>query len=284
MNSSVQHAVDAEGIGWITFNDPQRKVNLLDSAAMAQLRGAIDALAAAPVKAVIVTSAKEKIFIAGADLKWLATLADAPAAIEVSRKGQRIFEALNALPVPTICAIDGSCAGGGLELALACQWRIATNAPHTRIGLCSTGVGVIPGWGGCIRLPRLIGPRAALDHILNAELLSGEEALAAGIVDELVPSDQLRERALEAARRFSEDGSFVRIAPQPAASSLWTECRRPTGDKALEAAPKAAIDVIERTDRMQARPALDIEAEAFGRIAATPTAKAYIRDFFRKVD
>src|SRR5689334_1494520 len=118
MSSPVSHTIDADGIGWITFDDPAGRANVFNPETQAALRNATDALAAAPVKAVVIISAKEKIFIAGADLKWLSRLADPKAAEQAAREGQEFFNRVARLKVPVVCAIHGACAGGGYELAL----------------------------------------------------------------------------------------------------------------------------------------------------------------------
>src|SRR3954468_12974663 len=202
----VTHSVDAEGVGWIVFDDPTGRANVFNPPTQAALRAAIAALAAQTLKAIVVLSGKEKIFIAGADLKWLAALPDALAAKQLSREGQELFAQLENLQVPVVCAIHGACAGGGYELALACHWRIASDAKETVIGLPEVGIGVIPGWGGCARLPRLIGAEAAVTHMLKAALVPAPAALAAGLVDELVPAAELKDRAKAAALRLAGEG------------------------------------------------------------------------------
>ena len=162
MNPTVTHSVDGEGVGWIVFDDPAARANVFTPAVHADLRAALAALAALPVKAVVVLSAKERIFIAGADLRWLSQLPDAAAVSAAGRDGQASFNAVADFKVPVVCAIHGACAGGGFELALACHWRLASAAKETVMGLPETGIGTIPGWGGTVRLPRLIGAKAAL--------------------------------------------------------------------------------------------------------------------------
>src|SRR5207249_8218440 len=125
-------------------------------------------------------------------------------------EGQRIFNRLAALEIPTIAAIHGACAGGGYEVTLGCDWRIATDDPATRIGLPETTLGLIPAWGGCTRLPRLIGSERAAELILKGKLYSAQEALKLGLVDEIAPRDQLIHRAKERLRggkRKMEGGS-----------------------------------------------------------------------------
>src|SRR5437667_6669192 len=125
-------------------------------------------------------------------------------------EGQRIFNRLAALKIPTCAAIHGACAGGGYEITLACDWRIASDDPATRIGLPETTLGLIPAWGGCTRLPRLIGAEKAAEVILKGKLYSAQEARKLSLVDGLAPRDRL----LEVARNKLLEGKR-RILPQP---------------------------------------------------------------------
>src|ERR1019366_443740 len=149
VSTPLTQSVDPDGVAWIIFDEPGSRANVLSAAALAAL---------------VVASAKERIFIAGADLKELGSLPDAASAARYSRRGQGLFLRLSALRMPSVCAIHGACAGGGYELALACTVRLASDASATQIGLPETGIGTIPGWGGSTRLPRLIGAEAALGH------------------------------------------------------------------------------------------------------------------------
>src|SRR3954469_6006480 len=225
-STPVTHSIDAEGVGWLVFDDPTSRANVFNPTTQAALRAAMAVLAAPPLKAVVVLSGKEKIFIAGADLKWLAALPDAQAAKQLSRDGQELFARLENLQVPVVAAIHGACAGGGYELALACHWRIASDAKETVIGLPEVGIGVIPGWGGCARLPRLIGAEAAVGHMLKAALLPAKAAHAAGLVDELVPAGELKARAKTTALRLAAEGRPRRPAPPEASPDFFATQRK----------------------------------------------------------
>ncbi len=291
MTSPVTQMVDADGIGWITFDDPAGRANVFNPTTQAALRAATAALAArstgsgpaAPVKAVVVISAKEKIFIAGADLKWLAQLADESGAAEAAREGQELFNAVADLPVPVVCAIHGACAGGGLELALACSWRIASDAPETVIGLPEVSLGVIPGWGGCTRLPQLVGIPAAVEHILKAGLLPATKAHEAGIVDELVPAADLKARAKAAALRLAAEGRPVRPEPPaPPADFFASQRKLALARRRGQPAPLAVLEAIEQGAGRPLAPALAAEAAAFGRVAAGEVAKNLMQVYFLK--
>jgi enoyl-CoA hydratase/carnithine racemase len=134
------------------------------------------------LKALIITG-NDKFFSAGADLKEIARVSG-PEAFEFSRTGQRLMNSIDNFPVPVIAAIRGYCMGGGMDLALACDYRIA--APHAVFGHRGASLGVITGWGGTQRLPRLIGKPRALQMFLLAEMVGAEEALRIGLVDQIV--------------------------------------------------------------------------------------------------
>ena len=128
------------------------------------------------LKGVIVTSAKKSIFIAGADLQTLLRQAQTGEMRAFIAEGQRVFNRLAALKIPTVAAIHGACAGGGYEITLACDYRVASDAPATRIGLPETTLGLVPAWGGATRLPRLIGAEKAAEVILKGKLYPAQEA------------------------------------------------------------------------------------------------------------
>ncbi|HEY1765483.1 MAG TPA: 3-hydroxyacyl-CoA dehydrogenase NAD-binding domain-containing protein [Opitutaceae bacterium] len=282
MKPPVTHEVDADGVGWIIFDDPNSSANVFNLDTFDALDSAISALTSPSVKAVVVVSGKERIFIAGADLKWVVGLADAELAEEFSRNGQHLFQRLGTMLVPVVSAIHGACAGGGYELALACRWRIASDALATHIGLPEVGIGTIPGWGGCVRLPRLIGVQAALDHILAAQLLSSDEALKAGLVDEIVAASEIRIRAKAKALKLASGrppSRYVHGFPTP---EYYTEMREAVRRKTAGnlPAPLAAIDVIENGFRFDLDFALRAEAVAFGKVTAGKVCKNLVNGFF----
>ncbi len=296
--ATVSHSVDADGIGWIVFDDPASRANVFNPPTQAALRAAIEALAAASVKAVVVLSGKEKIFIAGADLKWLGKIATPTEGKEASRAGHALFGLLENFKVPVVCAIHGACAGGGYELALACHWRLASDAKETVIGLPEVGIGLIPGWGGCARLPRLIGAKAAVEHILKAQLLPAAEAHRAGLVDELVPAAELKARAKAAALKLAAGGDPTRWSGLTAIRSerVGVHAFHPTVDATFFAeqrktalsrlrgqpAPLAVLDAVEKGAALPLDAALELEATLFGEIAASDVAHNLVHVFFLK--
>ena len=284
MMQSPRIEYDAEGIAWVVFDDPESKVNVLGTEQMKQLDAVLDELYKRKPKAAVFISAKPGIFIAGADINELQRIHDASLGADLSRAGHRIFAKIELLGVPTVAAIDGACLGGGCELALACQYRVAADGPKTQIGLPETQLGIIPGWGGSQRLPRLIGLGAALDIICAGKSISADKARRIGLVDAAVPSVVLRETATRLAvgqqrvkrksvwsqnwwpmRRF-----ICRVARKRVL--LRTEGRYP--------APLRAIDAMEEGLRGLLNEGLDGEAKIFGEVSVTPQCRNLIRLFF----
>ena len=197
----IHHTTTAEGICILIFDRPDSSANVFDRAALAELDRYLDLLEQdAGLKGVVIMSAKKNIFVAGADLHSLAGAK--PAEIrELIESGQKVFARLAALPVPTAAAIHGAAMGGGCELALACDWRVASTARETKIGLPETQLGLLPAWGGSTRLPRLVGLPKALSLILSGKALHSKQALCCGLVDALAPKEHLLEMALDRVAR-----------------------------------------------------------------------------------
>jgi len=183
------------GIAEITIDHPP--VNALSAAVLAELGEVVGGLLRENCGAVIVTGAGEKAFVAGADISRFPGL-DPAGGEELAREGQKVFANLAALPVPVIAAINGFALGGGLELALACDIRIA--AENAQLGQPEVNLGIIPGYGGTQRLARLIGPGKAKELIFTADSLSAKDAWQVGLVEQVVG----RGEALEAARKLAE--------------------------------------------------------------------------------
>src|SRR6476659_873550 len=198
--SMIQRKID-NGICLLTFDRPESGANIFDAATMADLEQQLDAIEQDDsLGGVVIISAKKSIFIAGADLKTLLRQAQTGEMRAFIAEGQRVFNRLAALKVPTVAAIHGACAGGGYEITLACDYRVASNDPATRIGLPETTLGLVPAWGGATRLPRLIGAESASEVILKGKLYPAQEALKLGLVDEVVAQDKLLEAAKAALR------------------------------------------------------------------------------------
>lgn len=186
----------ADGVAVVTLNRP-KVLNALNAALLGELDAALDALGADDaVRAVILTGAGEKAFAAGADIQELAVLSGVEGQA-LAERGQRVFSKLETLGKPVIAAIHGFALGGGCELAMAAAIRIASEG--ARLGQPEVKLGLIPGYGGSQRLPRLVGKGAALKLLLTGEMVSAVEALRIGLVDEVVPASELMGRARELA-------------------------------------------------------------------------------------
>lgn len=179
--------------------DRQDALNALSFAILEQISLAIDQAATLPVRALIVTGAGEKAFCAGADIKELRGR-DLVAQKRGAEFGQSVFAKLDKFPVPSVAAINGYAFGGGLELAMACTFRVAT--PNAKMGLPEIKLGLIPGYGGTQRLPRLVGEARALEMIMTGRTVGAEEAERIGLVNKLVEGNAV-EGAIALARTFT---------------------------------------------------------------------------------
>src|SRR5205809_5109299 len=187
----------------LTFDRPDSGANIFDAATLEELNEHLDAVEKdASLRGLIIASAKKSIFVAGADLKTLLQAAKTGEMRGFIERGQQIFNRLADLRIPTVAAVHGASAGGGFEVALACDYRVASDDPATRIGLPETTLGLIPAWGGSTPLPRLIGEENAAEVILKGKLYSASEALKLGLVDEVAS----REHLLDAARKKLSEG------------------------------------------------------------------------------
>lgn len=189
-----QLQTDAEHIVWLGMDRQGVAVNTINSDVLDELNSILqDISKQADAVGLIIYSVKEKGFIAGADVKTFTQFKTADDAVEFLRKGQAVFSRLEALSIPTVAMIDGFCMGGGLELALACKYRIASDDKETRLGLPEVLLGIHPGWGGTVRLPQLIGGFDALSNvILTGAPIAAVKAKKLGFVDDVVPMRQLK--------------------------------------------------------------------------------------------
>src|SRR5450432_1353578 len=155
---------------------------------MIELRSALTELAAQPPKGLVIRSGKANGFIAGADIDEFGELKSVDDAVALVKRGWDTFELLASAPYPTLALIRGFCLGGGMELALACRYRVVVDEPGTRLGLPEVMLGIVPGWGGIKRLPRLAGGPAALDMLLTGRTIDARRAKELGVADECVPA------------------------------------------------------------------------------------------------
>jgi enoyl-CoA hydratase len=242
----------ADGIALLTLDRPD-KLNALNQRTVAELDAAFHALRADDaVRGIIITGAGEKAFVAGADIAELAAMAPLEG-VRVSRRGQDAFRFLERMPKPVLAAVNGFALGGGLELALACHLRIASS--RARFGLPEVRLGIIPGYGGTIRLPRLVGRGRALELILTGEMIDAAEAYRIGLVN-----------------RVEEPGNLL-----PAARALM--------GKILANGPVALALALESVDHAGATAsgeAETLESNLFGLLAATADMREGMSAFLEK--
>lgn len=191
---------DAHGIAWMRLDTAGASMNKLSAEVLAEFSAQLDEFDLKPPSGMIIQSAKDSGFIAGADVEEFKVLDKPQQAQEIIARGWHLFNRLAAVPYPTLSLIRGICLGGGLEISLACRYRIAVDEPATRLGLPEVLLGIVPGWGGMMRLPRLIGPQAALDMMLTGKTLDARRAKRAGLVDLAVPARLMERSAAELIR------------------------------------------------------------------------------------
>jgi len=181
-------ARDAEGIARLTLDREGASTNTLGAPVIAEFNEALDTLERDPPRGLVIASGKASGFIAGADVEEFKAIENEAAALAIVRRGWDTFERLAGVGYPTVALIRGFCLGGGLELALACRYRVVVDEPGTRLGLPEVMLGIVPGWGGMKRLPRLAGAPAALDLMLTGKTIDARRAKRLGIADECVPA------------------------------------------------------------------------------------------------
>ena len=190
-------ARDAEGLAWLTIDKPGTSANVLSSGVLAELDGLLAALERDRPRGVVVISAKKSGFIAGADIREFTGITDAASGYELIHRGQEVLNRLSRLPCPSVAAIHGFALGGGLELALACRYRVGVADDRLSLGLPEVQLGIHPGFGGTVRSVRTVGVRPAMEMMLTGKPVRAEKARRLGLVDRLVPEAELRSAARE---------------------------------------------------------------------------------------
>lgn len=188
--NSHQHwriEIDGDGLAWATLDKAGESTNSLSSEVMEELARILDDFDRSPPKALIFRSGKSAGFIAGADIQEFTQLDTPEKGIALVARGWQLFNRLAAVAYPTLALVRGHCLGGGLELALACRYLLAVDEPTTRMGLPEVLLGIVPGWGGMLRLPERIGPQAALDLMLTGKTIDARKARRLGLADDCVP-------------------------------------------------------------------------------------------------
>jgi 3-hydroxyacyl-CoA dehydrogenase/enoyl-CoA hydratase/3-hydroxybutyryl-CoA epimerase len=270
----IRREVGGDQVCLLTFDRPDSGANIFDAATLDQLDEHLDFVDRdASLRGLIIASAKKAIFVAGADLKTLLKQARSGDMRAFIAHGQRVLNRLAELKIPTVAAIHGASAGGGYEVTLACDYRVASDDPATRIGLPETTLGLIPAWGGCTRLPRLIAAEKAADVITKGKLYSAQEAMKLGLVDEIVPRDQLLDRA----RKKVRDGKR-RLEGRATASPASQELGPP--QQHGNTAPARACEIISKTLSISPDESLRMELDAIADLGKSESTQNLIRNFF----
>ncbi|MEN5061313.1 3-hydroxyacyl-CoA dehydrogenase NAD-binding domain-containing protein [Luteimonas sp. TWI1416] len=276
-----------DGVLVLAFDRAGESVNTFAQDVLIELDTLLERLALDPPKALVIRSAKAKGFIAGADIREFQAF-DAKGTIGDSiRRGQSTFQRLAELPCPTVAAIHGFCMGGGTEIALACDYRVASNDSSTKIGLPEVKLGIYPGWGGSVRLPRLVGAPAAFDMMLTGRALSAKAARGIGLVDKVVEPallvDAAAALALKGTTRPLKQRALARLTNLwPVRQALAPVLLKQVARKARKAhypAPYALVETWKRASG-DTRALLSAERRSVVKLAGTSTARNLTRVFF----
>ena len=280
----------------VSIDIPGESVNTVSLALSREFEALFEEIYAdASIRAVVLTSGKPDNFIAGADIEQFTEFHAAADGERTSREGQRLLDRLATLRVPAVAAIHGACLGAGLEIALACRYRIATEHPKTVLGLPEVQLGIIPAMGGTQRLPRLVGLQNALSMILEGRNIRPKKALQMGLVDEMVHPAILREVAVARAQELAEGKRQPSQGPKKRGASATLLDGTPIGralvfrkarERVIEKthehypAPLAALDVVRLGYEKGMEAGLEEEARRFGELAMTDVSRELVFLFF----
>jgi 3-hydroxyacyl-CoA dehydrogenase/enoyl-CoA hydratase/3-hydroxybutyryl-CoA epimerase len=276
---------DAEGIAWLTLDKPGTSANVLSGPVLLELDGLLAALEKEPPRALVVLSAKKSGFVAGADIREFTGVTDADSGYLLIHRGQQVLNRLAALPCPSVAAIHGFALGGGLELALACRYRVAVGDERLSLGLPEVQLGIHPGFGGTVRSVQLAGVRPAMELMLTGKPVRADKALRTGLVDALTTEAELR----SAARALVLKSPPPRRAPflerLLSSALLRPLVRRSLIAQVARRAPPdhypAPYAIIELWARHGARgpAAYEAEARSIAHLFTTPTSRNLVRVF-----
>ncbi len=277
---------DNDNVIWLTIDTQGKNTNVLSRDVLEELHQVLVEITGLTPAGLIIRSDKKNGFIAGADISAFATIDSKETALQLVKQGQSVFTSIEQLPFPTLCLIHGFCLGGGLELALACDYRIGADVPETRIGLPEVLLGIHPGFGGTVRLIRLIGAPAALKIMLSGKALDAGKAARLGIITHAVPPRLLTTAAkqtLSAHRAPHSPGLLSRCADVPFIRPLIADfVTRKLRSKVKEKhypAPYALVKLWKdhggSVDKM-----MEAEARSIAALLVSPTAKNLTRVFF----
>lgn len=291
----VSVEVGEAGVAMLSLHPADERPNLLTTPLLQAIDQGLEEverhIADGSVIALVVRSGRPGTFLAGVDLDEIMQLRHEADALEHSRLGQRVLRRLERLPVPSVAAIDGACVGAGLELALACAYRIASSARHTQLGLFHIRIGIAPAYGGTVRLPRLVGLQAALELILSGDSLPARGARRIGLIDRTVPAAQLDIRAVEFARKRAERGRArqgrrrlgLRLLEDtaPGRRLIFRRATRKLGAPGGESSPAArlALEMLAESVNLPLERAFQREAELAGRLLVSEPSRALVHAY-----
>lgn len=273
--------VSSDGVGTVWFDTPNKKVNLLSPHMLDEIESVLDEVSKRPdIKAVVFASKKSDNFIAGADLVSITQDSfNVEKAVAFGDKGRHLFQRVAELEVPTVACIHGSCLGGGLELALACDYRVASNSDKTKLGLPEVQLGILPAWGGSQRLPRLIPLPAALDMMLTGKQLKAKKALGMGVIHMAPPPEMLMDvtyklvrDVLQSSASYLENKKAKASLLDKALSNLavgqnlvFKQARKGVLDKTkgFYPAPLKILEVVQNGINLPLHEAFKLEGQAF---------------------
>jgi len=274
--------VDHDGIAWITFDSPKSSANVWNEETLREFNHLLETIEHdTRAKALVLRSAKERIFVAGADIKAIRSLPHARVN-DLIWLGQAVFDRLARLKIPKVAAIHGACMGGGFEVTLCCDWRIASDHDSTKIGLPETQLGILPAWGGSTRLSRLVGLRKALDLITTGKLLNASAAKKAGLVSHVVPVERmevLARRLLRGKRpagRFHFENFLAPVIGRIARRKVLQKTR------GLYPSVTKAVEVVCHAVRGEIENGLQLERNAVDELLGSPDAARLIDLFFKR--
>ncbi len=284
-----------DGTGLLYFDLPGEKVNKFSTAVMQELKEVTSELKSEKLKCLLLMSAKKGVFIAGADVSEIRDMTDAKQAYNAGRQGQEVFKSFGDLPYPTIAVIDGACMGGGLEISLACTYRVASDSPKTKIAFPEVNLGILPAWGGCTRLPRLIGIQRALDIILTGRSLSAKRALRSGVIDKIIAAEWAEEKALQFAAEIiagkgggykskREQGFAVATMEKTSVGRniIFSQAEKMVLKKSggKYPAPLKALKVIKDGFGKSLEEGFELEAQALSELIPSPISKNLVQIYF----
>jgi 3-hydroxyacyl-CoA dehydrogenase/enoyl-CoA hydratase/3-hydroxybutyryl-CoA epimerase len=283
--STWSATLDAERIAWLVCDTPGCSTNVLSATVLRDLGVQLKDITASRPAGVVVHSAKKGGFIAGADIKEFLKIRTPAEGYELIRAGQAVLQQLEDLPCPSVAALHGFALGGGLELALACTYRVGADDPSLSLGFPEVLLGIHPGFGGTVRSVQIIGVRPALDLMLKGKPYKGSRALAVGLIDELVPPSALLERAKSLLLRAPPKATapfvdkLLNLPPvrpfiaRQAASTLRHSVRRDQYP-----APYAIVDLWQRHGAAGTQ-SYEAEARSISELMCTPTSRNLVRVF-----